>query len=135
MHEESLARSLLQRTAELCHLHNALSVVSVRVSCGPLSGVEPAQLQDAFERLRSAWPVCEVAALILENPGMPAHCESCGHQFPVSNFRFLCPECSSGRVRLLDGDCLRILDVELEVQESGVGGSAVTHSDDGLQDV
>lgn len=135
MHEESLARSLLQRTAELCQLHKARSVVSVRVSCGPLSGVEPVQLQDAFERLRSAWPACQTAALILENPGMPAHCESCDHRFPVINFRFLCPECNSGRVRLLDGDCLRILDVELDVPESGAGGSAVTHSDDGLQGV
>jgi hydrogenase nickel incorporation protein HypA/HybF len=135
MHEESLARSLLQRTAELCQLHKARTVVSVRVSCGPLSGVEPAQLQDAFERLRSGWTACQFAALILENPGMPAHCESCGHRFPVINFRFLCPECRSGRVRLLDGDCLRILDVELDVQESGDGDSAVTHSDDGLQGV
>jgi len=135
MHEESLARSLLQRTAEICQQHKALFVVSVRVSCGPLSGVEPVQLQDAFERLRSVWPTCQVAALILENPGIPAFCESCGHQFPIINFRFLCPECNSGGVRLLDGDCLRILDVELEVPTSGAGGSAVTHGDDGLEGV
>jgi len=119
MHEESLARSLLQRTAELCQLHKARSVVSVRVSCGPLSGVEPMQLQDAFERLRSAWPACRFAALILEDPGMPAQCEACGHRFPIIRFRFVCPACASGRVQLLDGDCLRILDVELDVEESG----------------
>ncbi|MFM7055722.1 MAG: hydrogenase maturation nickel metallochaperone HypA [Planctomycetota bacterium] len=135
MHEESLARSLLQRTTELCQLHHARNVVSVRVSCGPLSGVEPTQLHDAFTRLKATLPACHSATLILEDPGMPARCEACRHSFDVIHFRFLCPQCSSGNIRLLDGDCLRILDVELEVEEPGRSDSGVTHGNDGLQSV
>jgi hydrogenase nickel incorporation protein HypA/HybF len=135
MHEESLARSLLQRSAEISQLHNARSVVSIRISCGPLSGVEPTQLLDAFNRLKSATPACHAAALILEDPGLPAACENCGHKFPVIDFCFLCPHCSADNVRLLDGDCVRILDLELEIEEPREGNSAVTDGNDGLQRV
>ena len=135
MHEESLARSLLQRSAEICRLHSARSVVSIRLSCGPLSGVEPTQLLDAFTRLKSALPACRAAALVLEDPGLPALCNACGLEFPVINFCFLCPHCSAGNVQLLDGDCLRILDLELEIEEPREGNSAVTDGNDGLQGV
>ncbi|MEY3174577.1 MAG: hypothetical protein RLZZ436_2491 [Planctomycetota bacterium] len=132
MHEESLARSLLKQTCELCSHHNARSVVGVRVSCGPLSGVEPTQLLDAFERLKSTLPACQSATLIIDNPGLPAECRSCSHKFPVVDFRFHCPNCSSENIQLLDGDCLRILDVQLEIPEPTNSDSTVTHGNHGL---
>ncbi|MFM7038602.1 MAG: hydrogenase maturation nickel metallochaperone HypA [Planctomycetaceae bacterium] len=126
MHEESLARSLLQQTLSLCHRHNAQRVVAVRVSCGPLSGVEPSQLHEAFDRLKTTSPLSQSAALLIENPGLPARCENCKHQFSLVEFRFICPRCSSPIIQLLDGDCLRILDVELQTTDSINADSAVT---------
>ena len=118
MHEESLARTLLNKAAEICIQHGAISVAAVRVSCGSLSGVEPLQLQDAFERLRGQQDCCAAAGLVIEDPGLPARCEACGVRFQVVNFRFRCPCCGGAGVCVEDGDCLRILEVELE----GVGG-------------
>jgi hydrogenase nickel incorporation protein HypA/HybF len=135
MHEESLARSLLQQTLDICRHHNAHSVVSVRVSCGPLSGVEPMQLHEAFDRLKTTTPASHAATLLIENPGLPAHCENCNHQFFVVEFRFICPHCSSGLIRLLDGDCLRILDVQLQTTDSPADASAVPDRDHRLNRV
>jgi hydrogenase nickel incorporation protein HypA/HybF len=135
MHEESLARSLLQQTLDICRHHHAHSVVSVRVSCGPLSGVEPVQLHEAFDRLKTTTPAAHAATLLIENPGLPAHCENCNHQFLVDKFRFICPTCSSGLIRLLDGDCLRILDVQLQTTDSPAVASAVTDRDHRLNRV
>jgi hydrogenase nickel incorporation protein HypA/HybF len=135
MHEESLARSLLLQTLHICRINNALCVVSVRVSCGPLSGVEPAQLHEAFDRLKITNPASQSAVLLIENPGLPALCENCNHQFSVIDFRFICPQCCSALIRLLDGDCLRTLEVELRTPDFTTDASAVTDRDHCLNGV
>lgn len=117
MHEESLARSLLNKAVEICIQHGGTLVAAVRVSCGALSGVEPLQLRDAFERLRPEYSYCAVASLVIEDPGLPARCGDCGTEFQVQDFQFHCPSCGGGRVGVLDGDCLRILDVQLELSD------------------
>ena len=53
MHEESLIRSLLRQVDQLKQIHQGLEVEEIEVEVGPLSGVEPLLLKDAFERLKS----------------------------------------------------------------------------------
>jgi hydrogenase nickel incorporation protein HypA/HybF len=120
MHEESLARTLLNKAVEICVQHGGRLVVAVRVSCGLLSGVEPLQLREAFERLRGQYSGCAVAGLVIEDPGLPAMCEGCGTEFQVVDFQFRCPSCGGKDVCVVDGDCLRILDVQLELMEGGM---------------
>ncbi|MEY3457252.1 MAG: hypothetical protein RL215_409 [Planctomycetota bacterium] len=119
MHEESLARTLIAQTTDLCHRHGAIRVLVIRVSCGALSGVEPLLLQDAFERLRGSTGMLAAAELVLEDPGLPARCCECGQEFQVADFRFVCGACGSTEIQITDGDSLKVLDVQLELAEAG----------------
>ena len=118
MHEESLTRALLSQVVDLARVHYAVAVRQIEVSCGPLSGVDPVLLQSAFQRIQTEYSGCEQAELTIVDPGLPAQCRQCQNVFQVVNFRFLCPLCGSGQVQVLDGDCLKLLNLQLQTTES-----------------
>ncbi len=118
MHEESLTRALLSQVVDLARVHYAVAVRQIEVSCGPLSGVDPVLLQSAFQRIQREYSGCEQAELTIVDPGLPAQCRQCQNTFQVVNFRFLCPLCGSGQVQVLDGDCLKLLNLQLQTTES-----------------
>ena len=118
MHEESLTRALLSQVVDLARVHYAVAVRQIEVSCGPLSGVDPVLLQSAFKRIQREYSGCEQAELTIVDPGLPAQCRQCQNTFQVVNFRFLCPLCGSGQVQVLDGDCLKLLNLQLQTSES-----------------
>jgi hydrogenase nickel incorporation protein HypA/HybF len=118
MHEESLTRALLSQVVDLARVHYAVAVRQIEVSCGPLSGVDPVLLQSAFQRIQTEYSGCEQAELTIVDPGLPAQCRQCQNTFQVVNFRFLCPLCGSGQVQVLDGDCLKLLNLQLQTSES-----------------
>ncbi len=51
MHERSLVRSLLKQVQQLCTEHAASEVAEIEVEIGPLSGVEPLLVREAFDML------------------------------------------------------------------------------------
>ena len=132
MHEESLTRALLSQVVELARVHHALTVRQIEVSCGPLSGVDAVLLQSAFQRIQTDYSGCEQAELTIVDPGLPAQCQQCHSTFQVLNFRFLCPLCGSGQVQVLDGDCLKLLNLQLQTPES-TGDSTTAHTPPALE--
>ena len=52
MHEASLVASLLRQVDELAAQNGGGRVDQVRIEVGPLAGVEPLLMREAFERLR-----------------------------------------------------------------------------------
>ena len=67
MHEESLVRSLLHQVEDLAQQHHATEVEDIEVEIGPLSGVEPLLVREAFERLKDGctWPSCIIPVIIV----------------------------------------------------------------------
>ena len=117
MHEESLMRSLLRQVDELAQQHHAVSVEEIEVEVGPLSGVEPLLLQDAFERLKAefSWPHAELAVLQV---GLDILCTGCQSESQLQDFHFVCPECGSTSLQILRGDVFRLLNVRMQVDDS-----------------
>jgi len=124
MHEESLTRALLSQVVAVADANQASSVKKIEVSCGRLSGVEPLLLQEAFERIRSEHDSCRDAVLVIQDPGLPAQCRDCRETFQIQDFRFRCPFCSSSNLQILDGDCLKLLNVYLQIPEEVISEAA-----------
>ena len=117
MHEESLIRSLLRQVEDLARQHQATAVAEIEVEVGPLSGVEPLLLQDAFERLRDefSWPLAELSVVEV---GLDVLCRSCQTESQLQNFRFVCLQCGSTSLQILRGDAFRLLNVIMEVDDA-----------------
>lgn len=117
MHEESLMRSLLRQVEELARQHHAIAVEEIEVEVGPLSGVEPLLLQDAFERHRDefSWPRAELSVLQV---GLDVLCQSCQSDSELKDFRFVCHQCGSTSLKIIRGDAFRLLNVRMQIDDS-----------------
>lgn len=116
MHELSLCEDLLAQVHNIARQHKALSVASVTVRIGPLSGVEPLLLETAFEMCR-AGTLAGDAKLILEPTPVRIQCESCGTEHEVPANHLLCPACQSQETQCISGDELILARVELDTPD------------------
>ena len=114
MHEKSLVQSLLRQVETIMLEHRATSVQRVTVEIGPLSGVEPLLIDDAFSELipsrRIGCPSLNIQAVNLR-----IRCRECKHESSSPGLNLKCPLCGSTRVQITQGDEFRLIDVSLEV--------------------
>ncbi|NIL97321.1 MAG: hypothetical protein GTO53_06965 [Planctomycetales bacterium] len=113
MHERSVVRALLKQVQQLQSERCAERVVAVRVSVGAFCGVEADLFQTAFDQLVDESPICG-ARLELSQVPLEACCDSCQREFPVVNFRFICPHCEGDQIRVVRGEGLVLESVTLE---------------------
>lgn len=113
MHELSVCQALVRELDALALRENAARITRVVVRIGPLCGVEPQLLRQAYP-LASAGTLAADAELILENLPIRVHCESCGAESDAAVNRLLCGACGDYRTRLLSGDEMLLAHVEIE---------------------
>ncbi len=120
MHEMSLVQSLLGQVEALMREQQAESVVSIRVSVGRFSGVEPELFRSAYDTVVDLTPVRGAELELVEVP-LESRCRECGHQFVHEQFRFECPSCRSRELDIERGEELILESVTLEqAEESAV---------------
>lgn len=124
MHEMSLTRSLLTQVQQLCEQYGGLAVERIEVELGPLSGVEPILLREAYDVLSVERGIAGAVLEIQEVP-LEARCRDCRAEFELASFTFICPECESRSVQVTRGDAFRLLNVTLQT------AVADDHSGDG----
>lgn len=108
MHELAIAESVLSAiTARI----GDRQVVQVRLEIGRLSGVSVDSLRFCFE-LAAEGTGIDGAELTIDEPPGRARCATCSEEFVLEDRILLCA-CGSSDVRLLGGDELRILSVEM----------------------
>ena len=108
MHELAIAENVIEiitaRTGERI-------VRQVRLEIGRLSGISADSLRFCFE-LAAAETGVDGAQLVIDEPAGRARCVTCGEEFMVEDPILLCA-CGSSDVRILAGEELRILSVEV----------------------
>jgi hydrogenase nickel incorporation protein HypA/HybF len=112
MHELSVCHGLLDQVADIARQHQATGVKLIRLRIGPLSGVEPQLLEQAFP-LASAGTIAAQAALAIETLAVRVHCETCGAETDAAANRLLCGACGDWHTKLVSGDELLLVSVEL----------------------
>lgn len=119
MHEESLVRSLINQIRRIEQQHEALGTVEVVVEIGPLSGVEPLLFEAAFERVVGDFAADSRPRLCLLQVPLKVCCQECGVESDLPDLRFACPACQSGRITVIQGDAIRLLNVQLRLPVPG----------------
>ncbi len=112
MHEESVARAILQRARETLDetmldseqtCTNKRTVSALTVSCGELSGVDPELLSLTLKRLCASSDEFVHCKCCVQQTPMEAHCSKCHLDFAPENFIFRCP-CGSQNIQVIRGE-------------------------------
>lgn len=111
MHELSVCLSLLRQLQSIAAEQRAQRITRIELGIGPLSGVEP-------DLLRNAWPIAAAgtiavdAALVIEETGVVVRCRSCEAETPAKANRLLCGACGDFQTTLVSGDEMILQRVE-----------------------
>ena len=116
MHEFSLVRSLLEQVDDIVTSQGGRAALEVRVEIGPLAGVEPFLVAEAFHQLASQSRAAG-ACLVADEVPLTACCANCNMDFAVQDFRFACPHCESRKITVIGGDQFRLMSVTVDLPE------------------
>jgi len=112
MHELSICQSVLNQIRAIAEQHHASGVTKVTLRVGPLSGVEPQLLAQAFP-LVSMGTIASDAALVIESLPIRVRCRSCHQESEVTISRLTCKHCGDYRTQVISGDEMLLANLEL----------------------
>jgi hydrogenase nickel incorporation protein HypA/HybF len=112
VHELSICQALLTQVTELAIGQDAGEVARITIEVGPLSGVDPMLLADAFSILRAGSCAAD-ATLSIESTAVEIACLTCGARSQTVPNRLVCAFCGGYRSRVMAGEELRLRRVEL----------------------
>lgn len=117
MHELAVCQALMSQIEEIAKDHDAVSVASITLDLGPLSGVEEHLLRHAYP-VASAGTIAEGAELNIRSAPVRVRCSECGDESAATPNRLLCGSCQSWRTELISGDELMLVQLELDKNEN-----------------
>lgn len=113
VHELSVCQALLDEVARIAAGRGADAVCRIDIEVGPLCGVDPRLIAEAFSVLRTG--SCAARAQLAIHPtGVWIRCLHCGAQSQVQPNRLVCARCGGFRSRVIAGEELRLIRVELQ---------------------
>jgi hydrogenase nickel incorporation protein HypA/HybF len=115
MHELAICQSLVDQLDQIASDHPDKRIVVVHLQIGPLSGVVPDLLQDAFP-IASAGTPAEDAQLQFHDSDIEVHCPECGQTSTAQMNKLICAHCGNWQTQLVSGDELMLQQVELETK-------------------
>ncbi len=113
MHEYSIVQNLLDLCEQNAEANNATKVHRIVVGIGEMSSVEPQLLKTAFDTFKLD-TIASEALMEIQRIGLKAECFDCGADFVPTMSNFLCSKCSSANTKLVSGDELLLLSLEIE---------------------
>lgn len=117
MHELSVCMALLQQMESIAKEHNASSIEKIFLQVGPLSGIEPALLENAYP-LAVAGTIAADAELVIEPSKVVVSCTQCGAETTVKPNRLLCSECGDFRTQVISGDEMILQRLEMRFESA-----------------
>ncbi len=113
MHEYGIVQSLIESCEEHAQQNDSNSVTKVVVKIGVLSGVEPDLLQTAFDTFKEG-TICNNAQFIINHQKVVISCLDCDTQSTLEKHEFLCPNCQSNHIKVIDGEDMFLMSLEME---------------------
>ncbi len=113
MHEYSVVQALLNQCEEVATQNNATKIIKVVTKIGVMSGIETHLLQVAFDTFKEG-TMCDGAEFIINKQKLKLQCRECHAEFEVDEVRYYCVECESLSVKVLDGEEMYLMSLEME---------------------
>ena len=112
MHELAICKSLIREAEKIAKELGASTVREIRVSVGPLSGINARQLANVYRMLSCGTKIAD-ATLVIDEPKARILCKVCFCEtsVPVNDLRCRC--CHSWRVEIMSGDELYITELKV----------------------
>jgi hydrogenase nickel incorporation protein HypA/HybF len=118
MHELSICQALISQVEDIIRQRPG-RIERVRLGIGPLSGVEPRLLEDAYP-LACAGTCAEGSQLVIEPRSIRVRCRGCGAASDAAPNCLLCAACGDWQTDLVSGDELLLLQIELDAQDDAM---------------
>jgi hydrogenase nickel incorporation protein HypA/HybF len=119
MHELAVCQALIEQVERIARQKSARQVVSIELSIGRLSGVEPKLLEHAYP-VASAGTRAANARLVIHTVEPRVRCRNCGSETTVEPNRVLCGACQGWQVDVVAGEEMLLQRVELETLDAPV---------------
>jgi hydrogenase nickel incorporation protein HypA/HybF len=113
MHEMSIVQSIIDIVQQEMARHQVSKVTVIRLVVGEFTAVVPDSLTFCFELITKDTPL-EGVKIELEQVPLTGRCRACGKEFPIVEYRFVCPECQSNEIEAVSGKELFIKEIEAE---------------------
>jgi hydrogenase nickel incorporation protein HypA/HybF len=113
MHEYSIVQSLLDSCEENAAANAATKVTRVVVKIGVMSGVEPELLKTAFDTFKEQ-TICDGCEFIMNIQPIVIRCKECLQTSTLKKLEYMCPECESLNLDVIDGEDMFLMQLELE---------------------
>jgi hydrogenase nickel incorporation protein HypA/HybF len=107
MHELSVAREIISAVELEVSKRGLTDVSEIKLKIGALAGVAPESLNFAFTA-STIGTAFEKTKLTIEWIYVKGKCKTCGENFVIDDLIFLCPNCDSTDIEILQGEELDI---------------------------
>ncbi|CAK0743353.1 hydrogenase nickel incorporation protein HypA/HybF [Gammaproteobacteria bacterium] len=124
MHELSVCAAMLRQVEDLAIAHNAHEVTIIHLQIGPLSGVDPKLLANAYNIAR-AGTLAATAELKVEILPVRIRCVKCGAETETTQNNLVCVRCGAWNTQLQGGDELILRNIELVVSSANQSNNSV----------
>ncbi|WP_170019983.1 hydrogenase maturation nickel metallochaperone HypA [Campylobacter sp. RM16190] len=112
MHELSIVQDLVRLCEQNAAKQNAKEIIKIEIKVGRLSGVEPHYLQSAFDVYKNE-TICSNAKLVINVQNIVIECNQCGLNTQLGENDFTCPKCGSQDLRVIDGEDMYLMRLEM----------------------
>ncbi|MFA7535891.1 MAG: hydrogenase maturation nickel metallochaperone HypA [Desulfuromonadales bacterium] len=113
MHEVGITQSIIEIAERHARAQGASRVLSVTVAIGELSGVVADSVDFCFEACARG-TFLEGARLIIDAIAGRGRCGDCRAEVALDPYTFACPACGGFALERLQGEELRITELEVE---------------------
>ncbi len=113
MHEYSIVQSLIELCEENAAVYKAVKIDKVIVKIGVLSGVEPDLLKIAFDAFKEK-TICNDAELVINIQQLIIQCNECGLISKPQKIRYICKQCNSVNIKIVDGEEMYLMRLKME---------------------
>lgn len=116
MHEYSIVSALIEQCEQHARANQATKITRVDIKLGVMSGVEPSLLKTAFETFKLDG-ICREATLCMTLQPLVIACLDCHQESELAERSIVCPACHSYHTRVLDGEDMLLMQLEMEQAE------------------
>lgn len=113
MHELSITQSIVDSAIAHAREENVQRVLSVTVEIGALSGVVPDAVEFCYASVTQG-TLLDGTPLIIDWIPARGRCNECGHEQEIGNYFEICEQCGGYGFDVLQGEELRIKELEVE---------------------
>ncbi|HGZ70469.1 MAG TPA: hydrogenase/urease nickel incorporation protein HypA [Nitratifractor sp.] len=112
MHEYSVVQALINQCEDIAKQNEATNINKLVCKIGVMSGIEIHLLKIAFDTFKEG-TMCQNAELVINEQKLKLECRDCKKVFEIEEIRYYCPNCESLRVKVLDGEDMYLMSLEM----------------------